>query len=169
MDWKRTITLLRKDDFIINQAMKNNEKVYGSQSIRLWIGSGLSREPGDWDLKSRNPKRSAEMLEKSLDKSSGGDNYFVKASSYHRGTFKVKEKGLDDKKGTSDDLQVADYTQENRSGGIVWVRGLQIEDINKTFKDKMRSVSNPEFRYRYGKDSDDLNRIRFFRLLNGRR
>lgn len=161
--FRRLMAFLTKDEVISEEAKKRGDVVYGSQSIKAQIGL-FGREPGDWDLQSRHPSISAKRVEHRLDQASGGDFYYTSPSSYHEGTFKVKEIGLDNKRGTNDDLQIADYTK--RRVGLREQRllnGLRVMDLQQTLADKERAVSNPEFGYRRDKDLEDISRIKFFR------
>lgn len=161
---RRSWAFLTKDDVIKQQAKKRKEIVYGSQSVALQLGP-FARPPGDWDLLSSNPLQSARLIEKKLDKRAGGDYYYTKASDYHKGTYKVREVGLDNKRGTEDDEPVADYTRPSRRYQTKNVGGLRVVALGETVQDKLRSVQDKTFAYRREKDSEDLNRIKFFKKL----
>lgn len=164
MGVKRFIALMLKDNVVRDEAIKNKDVVYGSQSIKAQLGF-WSREPGDWDVFSKQPLISARRVERRLDKLSGGDHYFIRPA-LHKGTFKVQEEGPDNKKNTGDDVQVADYTK--RPVGlrpIILSNGLRVVGLKDTLRDKMKSVKDPMYAYRREKDNEDLLRIKFFKKI----
>lgn len=147
---------------ILKQAKKNKEVVYGSQAIKKHIGF-YARTPNDFDLMSKNPLESARQIEKKLDKKAGGDYYYIKPSK-HKGTVKVKHKGWDGKKGTKDDLNIADYSKM-REIQTKKIEGVRYAQLSETVKDKTRSLKSKEFAYRHNKDREDLERIRFAKKI----
>lgn len=163
---KDVLTYMNKDKIIREQAKRNNEIIYGSQAIRKQIGF-FGREPKDYDVLSSHPQASAKQLETSLDKSAEANLYYSKPSR-HKGTWKVKNIGADYKKGTEDDIDIADYTQMKQVKTKV-IDGVRYADIQETLKDKEKSTKNKEFAYRHGKDCEDISRIRFAqKMMRGR-
>ena len=152
---KRYLTLAKKDQMILDQARKNKETIYGSQSIKKHLGV-FSREPGDWDILTNTPQRSSKMIEQRLDRSSGGNNYYTKKSDYHKGTYKVREIGLDNKKNTDDDILIADYSKPSRKYETQKIGGIRYVTLRETVKDKNRSIQDPNYEYRKDKDLEDL-------------
>jgi hypothetical protein len=166
MDIKRRLAYANKDQAIIDQVKKRREIIYGSQSLRIQEGI-LSRQPGDWDILSHNPRKSADSLQSTLDRQAGGDHYFVKRAG-HRGPYKVREKGEDDRRNTEDDLEVADYTKIGKRKITVldspFGKVLSAQDIVKM---KERAAANPKYRFRREKDTEDVLRYRFNQRLRG--
>lgn len=143
---------------ILNQAKKEGNIIYGAQSIKKQIGI-FSRRTEDYDIFSKKPKRSARTTEKNLDSLYGYDAFYTKPA-MHPGTWKVMDKGLDEKKNTEDDFGVVDYTNmpkpkpKSRNYGGVSYRDLSLEK-----KAKLKSIRDPEFSFRHKKDKEDLARI----------
>jgi len=166
MNLKRRMTYANKDQAIVDQVKRRREIIYGSQSLRIQTGL-LSREPGDWDILSHNPRKSADTLQSTLDRQAGGDHYFVKRAG-HRGTYKVREKGEDDRRNTDDDLEVADYTKIGKRKVQIldspFGRVLSAQDIVKM---KERAAANPRYGFRKEKDTEDVLRHRFYQKLRG--
>lgn len=152
-----------KDRVILNQAKKNKSIVYGGQALKANMGF-IARPTRDYDIFSNNPKRSARQLQSSLDKQAGGDYYYSKASKFHKGTHKVYYVGKDSKKGTKDDVGIADYTKIPRSRPKTnKVEGIDYVKLSETKKDKLRSLKDPKYKFRHYKDANDLHRINTFR------
>jgi len=157
------LTNADKDILIKDQIRRNGSIVYGARAMNKQMGMGILRRPtSDWDVYSKNPKRSARELERTLDKRSGGDNFYTTKADYAH-TTKVRCRGHN-KTDPSDDYTVADFTNmkqlstKPRSiGGVQYVPHSSREnDIKKTLRD-------PQYNYRHEKDSIDLNRIKINR------
>lgn len=151
------LTELNAENVIKSQVRKNNSVVYGAQAIKKHIGP-LARPTNDYDILTKNPKKSARMLEKSLDSQAGSDMYYTKPA-VHPGTHKVKGKGPDRKKGTWDDYEVADFTKPKRRHKTVRYDGIRYVTIPEIVQDKKRSIADPQYSYRHEKDRNDLKRI----------
>lgn len=166
---RKLFGLLTRDKTIERDARESGDIVYGSQSIKAQIGS-VAREPGDWDLLSKNPLLSAQRVEKKLDREAGGDYYFVKSSKKHKGTHKIQEVGPDGLAHTDDDIEVADYSLPGRKmlSREVW-NGLKVVDLSESEFDKARSLKDKSLSFRHAKDREDLSRIRGFKIFLGRR
>lgn len=158
--FKRANTIFKEGDIILAQAKKNKEVVYGARALKKRIGYlGLGRATTDWDLYSRRPLKSAKELDRTLDKSSGGNYYYVKPA-VHQGTYRVKDKGPDCKSNTDDDRNVADYTvrkkglRTSESGGVNYVL------LSEIVKDRRRALAQKRYAFRHEKDKYDLALIR---------
>lgn len=151
-----------QDEVIIREAKKRGDIVHGSRAVKSQIGL-FGREPSDWDILAKNPKKSAKIVENKLDGLSGRDMYYLEKGS-HKGTIKLKSVGFDNKKKTRDDLNVADYTPPSRRYKTNrLVDGLKVVDIDETLSDKQKALKSPEFKYRSEKDSEDVERISYFK------
>lgn len=143
---------------ILSRARKNKDIIYGAQSIRKQIGL-TGRNTYDYDVFTKYSKRSAFDVEKKFDKITHGDNFFVKKGA-NATTWKVKWKGLDNKKGTHDDRSIVDYTKTPRpQPDTVSIGGIRYRTIGEELKAKKRIVNNPVFAYRREKDNEDIKRI----------
>lgn len=166
-NFKRVKTSLNIGTFIENQARKNNEIIYGARSLKKQIGLfSLARPTSDYDVYSSKPKRSAVKIEKTLDQSSGGNNYYVKPA-LHPGTYKVIDVGFDQKKNTRDDFGVVDYTKPDRRIKFKKINGIKYAAISEIVKDRKKSLADKESAFRHPKDRRDLSLIdaarRFYR------
>lgn len=157
------LTSADKDILIKDQIRRNDSVVYGARAMNRQMEVGILRRPtSDWDVYSKNPKRSARELERTLDKRSGGDNFYTAKAEYKH-TTKVRCRGHN-KTDPSDDYTVADFTSmkqlstKPRSiGGVKYVpHSARENDINRTLKD-------PKYSYRHEKDMIDRKRIQINR------
>jgi hypothetical protein len=159
-------SLAEKDKIILDQARKKKQVIYGGQAIKSNIGI-FARNTFDYDISTPHPRADARSTERALDRRSKGDNYYVHPSK-HEGTYRVRFVGFDQKRGTPDDLNVADYSNA-RKMKTVMKNGIQYAALAESAKDKRKSVSDPTFKYRHEKDSEDLARISLFNGLRTNR
>ena len=158
---KSVYTFFNRHTLIKKQVKKNKSIIYGARSMNRQLTYGfLERPTQDWDIYSKKPKRSARELERTLDFHSGRDVYFSQPSKYHKNTHKVFHKGGDMRKGTMDDIGIADYSKTPRGLKIVRKNGLRYSHLNNTIRDKHKALRDPQFRFRWRKDKEDLNTIR---------
>lgn len=148
---------------IRKQVKKDNDVIYGGQSIKKQIGI-YGRPTQDYDILSRTPRRSARRLERTLDKQSGGNNYYSQPAQ-HEGTHKVRHIGMDRKQGTDDDLDTADFTRPERKHKTLKINGVRYTHLSESIRDKKKSLSDPKFKFRHQKDRNDLQRIRLFQSM----
>lgn len=147
------------ESIVKKQAKKNKSIIYGAQAISHQVFKPLSRPTVDWDIFSKRPRRSAQQLEKSLDKSSGGNWYYTKAAQ-HSGTWKVMDRGMDQRKGTKDDFGIADYTKKPSGLKTTTVGGVKFVRLSEVRKSKLKALRDKESKFRHAKDRDDLERIK---------
>ena len=151
-------TWFNKSKIIKKQVKKDNNIIYGGQSIKKQIGI-FARRTIDYDIISKKPRRSAVKLEKTLDRKSKGNFYFTKPA-FHPGTFKVKHKGRDMKPNTRADLEVADFSKPERKFKTVKIEGIRYVTLGEVKKDKRKSLSDPASSFRHAKDKEDLERMK---------
>ena len=151
-----------RENFILNQAKRNNEIVYGAQSVKKQLGV-LARSTFDYDIYSRNPKRSAVMLTRTLNRASKSKDYYNKPALYPR-TKKVMHVGVDRVRGTRDDLGIVDYTV-TKPVKTVKINGIKYSKLSETVKDKRKSLGDLMFKFRHRKDKEDLQRIKIAQML----
>jgi hypothetical protein len=158
----------RKKDIILNQTRRENNIIYGARAMNKQLSIGLLKRPTqDFDIYSKAPKRSAIKLERKLDRVSGDDNYFVKPSK-HKGTWKVKDKGYDNIPNTNDDIKIADYTPMPKpQPRTVLINDVRFVHLSEVLKDKKRTLRNPKYAFRHGKDEADVQRIKASQMLRG--
>jgi len=148
------------DRIILNIAKQRKQMIYGARSIQAQARL-LARNTKDYDIFDKNPKASAKLLQKLLDKNVGFDYYYMKEAE-HKGTWKVKGRGNDGKKNTEDDESIADYTKPERKWHHVLIRGIRYRVLKEELQRKVATTKDPEFAFRKAKDQDDINRIKGF-------
>lgn len=142
---------------IKKQARKRKEIIYGARAMQRQLqGIRILRQTKDWDIYSKKPKQSAKYLVKTLNKTSSIKNkYYTKPAIYPK-TTKVMTIGLDGKKGTKDDVNIADYTKQEQSVKTVTKDGIQYAALSEIKKDRIKSLNDPLSKFRHEKDKNDL-------------
>jgi len=151
------------DGDLIQQEIKGFLKrskniVYGARSINAQAGI-LVRQTQDWDAYSNNPKKSADKLQRKLDKNVGAD-YFYSKPAKHKGTFKVRGKGDDLIMNTEDDIDYADFSKPEKKIDFITIDGLRYRKLKDEIKAKKKAIADPKFKFRHEKDRKDVNRIK---------
>jgi hypothetical protein len=146
------------DKLILKIAKQRKQIIYGARSIEKQAGL-FSRPTKDYDIFDKNPKKSAQLMQKILDKSAGFDQFYMKEAE-HKGTWKVKSKGNDGVKNTEDDESIADYTKPEQKIKFVIKNGVRYRILKEELKKKVSTVQDPEFKFRHEKDRDDIKRIK---------
>lgn len=159
-------TILNRDQIILNQVKKNKSVVFGSQSVEKQISFFLARKPKDFDVKSKNPKKSANQLKRTFNERSSSNAFFSRESFFRKGTHKVIFKGKDNIPNTDDDVGIADFSKLKRNNKFINIGGVNFIDLNETLKDKKRVLKNKKFTFRFQKDKSDIQRINEFKRLN---
>lgn len=153
------------DRIILNIAKQRKQIIYGARSIQKQA-SLLARDTKDYDIFDKNPKKSAKLLQKILDKNARFDYYHMKEAE-HKGTWKVKGRGNDNTRNTEDDESIADYTKPDKKIKYVIIDGIRYRILKEELKRKIATTKDPEYEFRKKKDQDDINRIKgFIRIKN---
>ena len=165
MVFQSFITRTKIGDFVKKQAKKNNEVIFGARSLKRRMGLiGLARQTTDWDVKTKNPKKSAKMLERTLDKNARRDDYYSKPA-LHPGTWKVMDKGFDRRKGTDDDIGIADYGKMEKGFKHSKVDGIKYSTLRQEAFQRRKSLKDPASSFRHEKDARDLKLINFVKKM----
>lgn len=138
---------------------KDRDIVYGARAMNAQLPAPYQRQTRDYDIYTTTPQKKARELEKVLDVHSRGD-YFYHKPAMHPGTWKVMDKGMDNRKGTYDDFGVADYTKPTRKIKSVERQGIRYAHLSERKKDAMKSLRDPMFKFRHEKERKDLYRIK---------
>jgi len=85
------IKIKRKISKVVLSKTGNKEIIYGARALNKRFPPFLDKHTTDFDIFSPTPKKDAKETEKALDKSFGG-NYFYVELAKHPGTFKVKSR-----------------------------------------------------------------------------
>ena len=158
---KKNITLFSPHTIIKKQVKKDNNIIYGGQAMKAHMGE-FARPTQDYDIFSQQPKRSADKLQKKLDKAVEADLYYDKPA-IHPGTHKVYWKGPDKRKNTEDDIHLVDFSKPERKHRTVIIDGIRYVHLNETAKDKRKALRDKQYQFRWKKDREDLNRIKTYR------
>ena len=144
---------------ILKQAKENDDIIYGARSIQRQIHPLYARKTVDWDIYTKNPKKSAIKSEKALDRATGGDNYYVKKGMFP-GLYKVMDKGYDAKKGTEDDIGIIDFGRMPKPMvPTTRICGIRYSTLGKEKKAKQKALKDKTQQFRWSKDREDLIRI----------
>jgi len=153
------LTKPQTEKIILDNAKKDGQIVYGQRSANRRFGI-MTRPTEDWDIFANKPKGAAMKTEKQLDKAVGFD-YFYTKKGMHKGTYKVKGKGFDGKKGTKDDEGIVDYTKVPKPiPKFDVINGIRYRRVAEEIKAKRNALADPNFKFRHEKDRADLNRLR---------
>jgi len=148
----------RVNNAILKLVKKRNQIIYGARSIQAQ-NNLFARNTKDYDVFDKQPKKSAELLQRELDKVVGFDYYFKKEAE-HKGTWKVKGKGIDMKANTPDDESIADFTKPDSKVPFIVKNGIRYRILREELMKKQATVRDPEFKFRHEKDKDDIRRIK---------
>lgn len=161
MKWNpaRILMPIKVDSIVNTRLRKDNDIVYGARAMNAQLPAPFQRHTQDYDIYSKTPRKRAMQLEKDLDRNAKGDYYYTKPA-MHPGTYKVMDKGIDNRKGTEDDFGIADYTKPHRKIKTVNINGIRYAHLSERRKDARRSLTQKEFEFRHEKDRKDLYRIK---------
>lgn len=164
---KRADTALRIGEYVLAQAKKNKEIVYGGQALKQQTGFlSNARYSKDYDVYSDRPKQSAQQMERTLDNASGGNNYYIQRGVFPK-TWRVVDVGIDQKRNSADDFSVVDYTKRYRPIKTVTINGVRFASLSDIERDKRRTVNDPSTSFRREKDQYDLDLIKSVKRLRG--
>lgn len=139
------------------QAKKKNETIYGARSLKRQLPVlRILRPTKDWDVYSSKPKRSAKQLATTLNKTTSTKNKYYTKPAIYANTTKVMNVGLDGKRGTSDDIGIADYTKPDKTVKTVTKNGIRYSTLGEIKKDRRKAINDPGSQFRHEKDKDDL-------------
>lgn len=134
--------------------------VTGSHALNAQSHFPYQRAARDFDVFTKNnPRLTAQELDRLLDKLRGGDYHYVKES-FHKGTHLVMDVGADLKKGTKDDIDLADFTRIPRKKfSTVEINNMIYAHLDELEKAKLRTLRFKKYAFRYRKDREDLKII----------
>lgn len=142
------------DEIAIRHIQKKKNILYGGKAMNIHLPSHLDRPSKDYDVYSKNPKRSAKALERDLDKFYRGDLFETKRAKYKR-TYKVINKVTG---GT-----VADFTKpEKRVPYQVSPEGIKYAKLQYIKAKLIKILKDPKYKFRHKQDRDALRRIQIY-------
>lgn len=134
---------------ILGMAQKKGQVVYGGQAINKQLPLGLKKQTKDFDVYTKQPKKSAEEVAKELNRKFDSEEFKVEQAKYPK-TFKVKRK----------EETIADYTLTTKKPKTKKEFGVKYADLPYHKKKLKMILKNPEAQYRHEKDTDTLSRIK---------
>jgi len=140
---------------IIVKRTDDRETHYGARALNIRFPKYLDRHTRDFDIFTPVPKKDARETERALDRSFGGDFFYVKPAK-HPGTMKVKAHATGE--------TYADYTKTPKNLPREKIHGIYyptLPHIKSTLRKTLRDKS-PEAKQRHAKDQDALNRIHIY-------
>lgn len=162
---KLALTEHQRKQAILNRAKKNKDIVFGARSIEKQIGTSFARPTEDYDIFTKKPKQAATQMEAKLDNLIGFDYHFVKKGK-NPGTWKVKGRGQDFRKGTKDDVGVVDFTKTpSPAPKSKKIQGVRFRKLSEEIKAKRKVIKDPMFAFRKEKDMEDLMKINSARSM----
>lgn len=163
------VTKYKVKPIILKLIKQNKQIIHGGRAINVHVGFPYKRFSRDYDIfTNKNPKKAANQLDKELDIARGSNFHYVKQA-VHKGTWKVKDLGLDLIKGTDDDKTIADYSRKPRRLKTIMIDGFKYSALEEIRKRKVKLLSNPNFAFRHEKDTQDLHTINLFLKAKGRK
>jgi len=151
-------TQSQREKKLLAKARKRKDIIYGGQSIKAQIGI-FARPTSDFDIFTKQPKKAAMNTEKDFDRIVGFDYFYTKPAK-HPGTWKVKGRGVDLRKGTRDDEETVDYSKYPRpKPKVIMINGVQYRKLSQEKKAKYKAIRDPKYKFRKAKDTEDVNRI----------
>ena len=143
----------------VKQFIKDkNLIVHGAKAQNAQSHFPLTRATRDYDIIAKNPKLTAQELDRILDKARGGNYHYTKQAK-HKGTHKVMDVGADLIKNTDDDFTLADLTEIKRKLKTIKINGISYSHLDELEKRKLKSLASKQFIFRHQKDKEDLKII----------
>jgi len=160
---KHTQTFHKKKNMIpiiIRSTIDKHEIIYGEHALKKRFPKYLERPTQDYDIYTPYPKRDAEEAERALDHSFGGNFFYVKPAQ-HPGTYKVvayaNEEGY------------ADYSKPEGNVPYDVIDGKKYVKLSVEKQHRRKSLADPQYEWRKGKDQDAMNRIKIYEKMNERK
>ena len=132
---------------------KRKHIVYGARALNAHFPPHLDRHTEDWDVYSNTPKKTAMRVEKKLDRTYGGDYFYVEQA-VHPGTYKVKSRVTR--------TGVADYTKPDQTIPYKTIGGKRYVKLSHVKKHIKKTLKDPNAKFRHDKDREALQRIKLY-------
>ncbi len=141
---------------ILKNVKKKQHIIHGARALNEFFPSFLGRPTRDYDVFSSTPKRTAEKIERKLDKRFGGDFFRTEPAKF-AGTVKVKSNVTE--------RTVADYTKPKREISNTQRRGIKYANFEHFKRRIKESLAEPKNRFRHDRDRETLRRIKLTEKL----
>lgn len=138
---------------VLKNAKREDQIIYGSTAMNLQLTPILRRKVGDYDVYSKNPRKSAKQTQKQLDqKVARGQDDFYHIRALHEGTWKVMHEGKDGKQKTKDDIGIVDYSKTPKKIKTIMINEVNYEALSSILQGKRKTLADPKSKYRHKKD-----------------
>ena len=126
--------------------------VHGARATNAQLPAHLDKHTDDWDMfVSSDALAAANKLESMLDARYEG-NYFEVKPALHPGTYKVMSRVTG--------KEVADITVPDKFIEYETIEGIRFATLDYHVRQIIRTLDDPESKYRHIKDKETLQRIR---------
>ncbi len=143
----------------IRQTIDDSEIIHGGRAVNKQLQSQhLRTQTRDFDVFSKNPKKSAQDTERYLDKKMGFDAFETKQSEEHKNTFKVRARANTE--------TYADFTKPDKKIPYKIINGKRYATLPYHQKHAQQTIKAGTATHRVGKDRDQINRIKINRRQN---
>lgn len=142
---KSTDTTIRKN------IKREGHILFGAQAVNAHLPAFLDGPTEDYDVLTKNPRKSARKLERNLDNNFNADVFETKPAR-SPGTFRVFSKVTG--------RAVADFSPLKKQRATKKIRGIKTLTLREIKINRRASLNNPESRFRHQKDRETLQRIR---------
>ena len=147
--------LASQDELVIRQtvldmAEKKGQVIHGARAINVQVPAHLRKKTKDYDVFTKNPKKSARELVNVLKRRLGNGKKFEVKQGKHKGTFKVKQDGE----------TIVDFSQRKGPIKSKTILGIKYKDIGTIKKGTQKLIKKKGSEFRREKDLSTLQRIK---------
>ena len=145
---------------IENQSKRYGNILYGCYAVNKLLGRGFQRDTYDLDVYSRQPRKHAIQLEKTIDRGVGANISYVEKTGYpEKGRFKTLYRVK-----LRNEVTEADYNRMPRDIKYTTKRGVRYETLDRAVKKYEKMLREPETGRGF-KATIDLGRILDYKLI----
>ena len=135
----------------VRNTIRGSEIIQGERSLEAQLPDRLKRETTDYDVYSKNPKKSAIQTERYLDKEFGG-NYFKVKAGKHKGTYKVVS--------NIDNETYVDFTKPTEKTPNIKIGETRYTTLRFELIKALRTLKNKQYTYRHAKEENKIKRLK---------
>ncbi len=152
----------QKKDIVIKKVILKNAKkkghiVFGAKAVNKQLPPHLRKRTVDFDVFSAHPKKTANRVEKILDKKFGANTFKVEPAK-HPGTFKIKS--------NVSGVNYADYSKTPiPPPRTVKRKGVRFAHTSHQLAQIKKSLADPESKFRHDKDRETQQRIKLAEVI----
>ena len=136
---------------ILRNVKKKGHIIYGARAVNQQLRKPLEKDTEDYDIFSKHPQKTANVVEKTLDKKFGG-NYFKVEPALHKGTWKLES--------TVTNRGIADYSKPEGKVKTIKRKGILYAHTSHQLKQIKKSLADPKSKFRHDKDKETRQRIK---------